>query len=108
VRSSLRIPQLPVWLTRVIAAGGIAVVLFLATLAASPELHARFHGAAVSANDEGCAIGLFASGVSLATDAVAVPAPSVQWADVPAAAPEKIFLVASRYLRQPERGPPVS
>jgi hypothetical protein len=93
---------------RIIAGGSAALVLFLATLAASPELHGRFHDATPVGHDEGCAVALFASGVSLAAGTVTVAAPEAIWAESPAAAPEKLFLVVSRYLRQPERGPPQS
>lgn len=91
-----------------VAGGSAALVLFLATLAASPELHARFHGAAVPGNEEGCAVALFASGVSLAAGPVVVAAPDVGRMERETLPPAKLFLVASRYLHQPERGPPLS
>jgi hypothetical protein len=91
-----------------VAAGSALLILFLATLAASPEMHARFHGAAVATADEGCAITLFANGVSLAGGTIAVTAPAATWSEPYAALAEELFLVASRYLRQPERGPPLS
>jgi hypothetical protein len=108
VRSRHQVSLFAGWFRRVVAGGSAALVLFLTTLAASPELHSRFHGTAQLGNDEGCAVALFASGVSLAAGPVTVEAPEVTWTEPAAAAPEKLFLVASRYLRQPERGPPLS
>lgn len=90
-----------------VAGGSAALVLFLATLAASPDLHARFHDAALSGNEEGCAVALFASGVSLAAEPVVVAAPAIVRLGQEVLLPGKLFLVVSRYLHQPERGPPV-
>ncbi|MEO7413043.1 MAG: hypothetical protein ABIZ81_06780 [Opitutaceae bacterium] len=96
------------WCSRIIAGGSVALVLFLATLAASPELHGRFHGTTNIGSDEGCAIALFANGITPAACSIAIAAPAALWSEPPAPVAEKLFLVASRYLRQPERGPPLS
>ena len=95
-------------LRSLIAGGSAALVLFLAMLAASPDWHGRFHDAAHTAHDEACAVALFAAGVSLEAGPIAVAAPEIVWNQPSAAAPEKLRLVAPRYLRQPERGPPLS
>lgn len=94
---------------RFVAAVGVALVLLLGASAASPGLHHHLHGDnAVDASADNCAIVLFASGVTLAFGAVAVAAPRTRWeAQCPRVAPF-IFVVSPRYLRQPERGPPVS
>lgn len=91
-----------------VAGGSAALVLFLATLAASPDLHARFHDSALPGNEGGCAVTLFASGVSLTADPIVVAAPDVVRMERETPLPAKLFLVASRYLHQPERGPPSS
>jgi hypothetical protein len=103
--------QLAFWpelLRRVGAAGCAALMLLLVTLAASPDLHERFHGASKVGNDEGCAVGLFANGVSLTGNTLAIPAPQSGWTERVFPSVADLFLVASRYLRQPERGPPLS
>ena len=83
-------------------------MLLLVTLAASPELHERFHGTGNVGSDDGCAVVLFANGVSLANSVVAIPLPPVDWTEPVRTSIEKLLLVSSRYLRQPERGPPAS
>ena len=92
---------------RLLAVGAAALVLFLGVLAASPSLHASLHGDhGDNPEADGCAVVLFAGGVTMLPAAIAVPLPSVATcADVRAIAAE-IFLVTPRYLRQPERGPP--
>ncbi|MEO6568866.1 MAG: hypothetical protein ABIO94_08895 [Opitutaceae bacterium] len=47
-----------------------------ATLAASPEWHGRFHGTGNLGTDEGCAIGLFANGITPAACSITVEAPA--------------------------------
>ena len=84
-----------------------ALVLVLSVFAASPELHDWLHhGDAPTAGDH-CAVVLFASGVSLALDAPFVVPPSAVQHREPRALVREIFLASPRYLRQPERGPPV-
>jgi hypothetical protein len=94
-------------LRRLIAALGIALVLLLGTATASPALHHWMHGDGCDETaSHSCAVVLFASGVTLMTAAIAVPAPRVAWHDAVRPAHTEILLVAPRYLRQPERGPP--
>jgi hypothetical protein len=95
-------------LRRLIAALGIALILLLGTAAVSPGLHHRMHsdGCDETASQHSCAVVLFASGVTLMTAAIAVPAPRVAWHDAGRPVHTEILLVAPRYLRQPERGPP--
>lgn len=93
---------------RLIAGGSAALVLLLVALAASPELHDRFHAADDLEHGDDCAVVLFASGVTLTTGVIAVPLPPIAWDEQTRPHVAKLFLVPSRYLRQPERGPPES
>lgn len=94
-------------LRRLSAAGGVALVLALAVFAASPELHGWLHPDGGTAGEDSCAVALFAAGVSLPLGAVPVVAPAAAWLPPAPAVAEEIFLAPPRYLRQPERGPPV-
>ena len=91
-----------------LAAGGIALILLLGAAAVSPGLHDRLHdGTHAGETNHTCVVVLFASGVTSAVATIAVAAPAIAWRDrivLPAA---KLFLSPPRYLRQPERGPPV-
>jgi len=111
--------------TRAVAALAAALVLALAVLAASPELHERLHGhgpaaagaahrdgapsgARQAADDEdGCVVTLFAQGVVLAL-AVAVTALWAQAPRSPILLPsDRVIPAAPRYLRLPSQAPPV-
>lgn len=91
------------FLHRLGAAAAAALVFALGLLAASPELHSLLHD---TDGDDGCAIVLFANGVSEPLAALAVTPPAAEWREQPRAIAPEIFLTAPRYLRQPERGPP--
>lgn len=91
------------FLHRLGAAGAAALVFALGLLAASPELHGLLHD---TDSDDGCAIVLFANGVSAPLGVIAVTPPESSWIEQPLASARDIFLTAPRYLRQPERGPP--
>ena len=92
---------------RFLAAGAAALVFALGVLAASPTLHDWLHGHDGKATDDGCAVVLFASGVSVPLGAIAVALPAMVWRETERATEPGIFLVSPRYLRQPERGPPL-
>ena len=95
-------------LRRVLAGGCAALVLALTIFAASPVAHNSLHvDRAQPAQDDGCAVVLFASGVSLPLGPITVPAPSETPQLVSPATAAEVFLVSPRYLRHPERGPPV-
>lgn len=96
------------FLRRLTAIGCGGLLLALTVLAASPRLHERVHRADNTAGEDGCAVVLFANGIVLAATAVAVAAPRRTWVACTFVAYQEIWLVASRYLRQPERGPPLS
>lgn len=83
-----------------------AGLLLLLTLSAvSPLLHAWLHADADHEPNHQCAVVLFASGVTLAP-ATALTAPDLAWREQPPATARVLFLIGTRYLRQPERGPP--
>ncbi|MEO5961147.1 MAG: hypothetical protein ABIZ49_05155 [Opitutaceae bacterium] len=95
-------------LCRLMAGGSAALVLALTVFAASPKLHDELHAATNVAHGDGCAVALFASGVSLPVAGLAALPPSIEWRTQTSAVAEEIFLASPRYLRQPERGPPSS
>lgn len=92
---------------RLLGAGLAVLVLGLALAAASPELHRHLHDGLAVADDD-CAVVLFAHGVTLAVAIVAALFFAVAWRELPALVGAEILLASPRYLRQPERGPPVS
>lgn len=94
-------------LRRVLAGGCAALVLALSVFAASPAAHNWLHlDGDQNGSDDGCAVTLFAGGVSLAPSGIAVPLPIAAPVAEPDAIAAEILLVSPRYLRQPERGPP--
>jgi hypothetical protein len=93
---------------RLLAAGGIALVLLLSVLTVNPELHELFHHHdQASHKDDGCAVVLFAHGVSAPFDTAVVAATPAEWLTLSRPEAAEIFLTSPRYLHQPERGPPV-
>jgi hypothetical protein len=95
------------FLRRLFAASAAALVLLFSVASASPSVHQWLHGGHAPESGDACAIAQFAAGVTFAAAAIAVATPRPAWrADVPRAAAE-IFLTPIRYLRLPERGPPV-
>ena len=72
-----------------VASGLLSAFLFALGLAASPQLHARFHPEAGAPNHE-CAVTLIAAGKYDQVDAplvFAAPQPAVQFEKIPALAP---------------------
>ncbi len=99
---------------RFIAALGVALVLLLGVAAVNPVVHAHLHEAdhaghdgAPAASPHVCAVELFASGIAFALAATAVASPRLAWHERPPVALAELYLTPPRYLRQPERGPPV-
>lgn len=87
---------------------GCAVLIFaLGLFAVSPTLHGQLHPGPHSSLDDGCAVALFASGVSVSPGVIALPPLMGEWRDLPCVASQEVFLDSPRYLLQPERGPPV-
>ena len=97
-------------LRRAVAAGCAALVLALTILAARPGAHGLLHevGHDAENSDHSCAVVMFASGVSLTAAPDAITPPTIVVQGISPVAATQIFLVPPRYLRQPERGPPVS
>lgn len=107
-------------LRRVMAATSAALVFALTIFAASPVAHAWLHhgdlghdhvaseSAAPSTEVDGCAVVLFANGVSLPVAPLAVLPPTAVPSLGPRLTGADLFLLSPRYLRQPERGPPAS
>jgi hypothetical protein len=91
---------------RLVAAGGALLVLALAVFTVSPELHDALHEGNSPAATEGCAIDLFASGVSVPLGTVTSLPPLPAWQESVVWAAEEILLTPPRFLRRPERGPP--
>ena len=91
-----------------LAAGGIALVLLLSVLTSNPELHRFIHGDSEAGHEDGCAVVLFAHGVSAPFDTAVLAATAAAWATLSRPETAEIFLTSPRYLHQPERGPPVS
>jgi len=119
-----RSPRPPTLLTRVVATLAVALVLVLAVLAASPELHERLHGHAMAAaahpgggpsgagqsadDEDGCVVTLFAQGLILAL-ALVLPAFTGQTLRVLGSDPrDRVVPAEPRYLRLPTQAPPVS
>jgi hypothetical protein len=83
----------------------VALLLLLTVSAVSPTLHAWLHPDGDHEANHQCAVVLFASGVAL-TPATVLAAPDLAWSEQRPATAPALFLIAARYLRQPERGPP--
>lgn len=93
---------------RLAAAGGIALVLLLSVLAANPELHRVIHAGHDTGHEDGCAVVLFAHGVSAPFDSAVLAATPAEWSALGRPETAEIFLTSPRYLHLPGRGPPVS
>lgn len=114
----------PALLTRAVAVLAAGLILSLAVLAASPELHERLHGhttlgaapaqhatghetgGAAADDEDGCIVTLFAQGVVMA---VALLAPAVAFLILRAGNFLCVDRVAPQfpfYLRLPAQGPP--
>ena len=93
---------------RLLAVGGVGLILALAIFAASPALHQQLHAAQHASTEDGCAIALFAGGVSVAALLTALPPSVAPWSELRGIAALEVLLDSPRYLLQPERGPPVA
>ena len=92
---------------RTFAAGAAALIFALGLFAVSPSLHHQLHDGVDTAADDGCAVMLFASGVSVPVAVVAPLPPVTDWCGNLRVAAAEIILDSPRYLLRPERGPPV-
>jgi predicted MFS family arabinose efflux permease len=94
-------------LRRVLAAVCAGLVFALGLFAASPNLHDQLHHNA-HLPDDGCAVVLFAGGVSVPLTATPLPAPSTEWREESFVSSTELILAAPRYLLPPTHGPPVA
>jgi hypothetical protein len=107
----------PTLLTRFTAVLAMLLVLALAVLAASPDLHERLHGhdlhpataaghPSAADDEDGCVVTLFAQGIvlALALLALAFTGQLVRLADLPAI--DRILPESPQYLFQPTQAPP--
>jgi hypothetical protein len=93
---------------RALAAFCAALVFTLGLFAASPILHQQLHHGANPALDDGCAVVLFANGVSVPLAVTAPPPLLVDWQEARPAVTTEILFDSPPYLLQPERGPPLA
>jgi len=92
---------------RILAGGAAAMVFALGVFAASPVLHGWLHDQNTTPANDGCAVVLFAAGVSMPLGAVTLAPPTAAWREFTRPVAPEILLASPRYLRQPERGPPL-
>jgi hypothetical protein len=92
---------------RLVAVGGIALVLLLSALTASPDLHRLVHDHHDAGTEDGCAVVQFAHGASVTPDTALVDATPLLWCEFARPDVSEIFLTSPRSLHPPERGPPV-
>jgi hypothetical protein len=114
----------PSVLTRAVASFAAILVLVLAVLAASPELHERLHGCGpVSAgethhsgarpakglpdDDDGCVVTLFAQGVVLPLAILALAFVGRVLRLIEFLADDRFSVVAPRFLLLPSQAPPL-
>lgn len=116
----------PTLATRAVAVLASALVLALAVLAASPELHERLHGhglhtvaaahpgaghgdavPAAPDDEDGCIVSLFAQGVVLALAAVALLRAGLALSHLRFVLRDRVPQGPPRYLRLPAQAPPL-
>lgn len=85
-----------------------ALVFTLSVFAASPVLHEQLHHDDACASDDGCAVVLFANGVSVPLAAPVLPPPSADWREQPYLTSVEVLRNSPRYLQLPGRGPPAA
>lgn len=109
-------------LHRVLAAGCAALVLALVVFGASPAAHTWVHSLGpahgcekhskattpAAANEHDCAIVMVAQGVESSLGDISSLLVGMRVEELARLAPAELDLASPRYLRQPERGPPVS
>jgi hypothetical protein len=93
---------------RLLATGCAALVFALGLFAASPTLHEQLHHNGHPPADDGCAIVLFAGGVSVPLAMTAVHPPSAEWHEQTFGTSAEIVFASPRHLLPPGHGPPVA
>jgi len=92
---------------RLLAVACMVLVFALGVFAASPALHEQLHHSPQDSLNDGCAVVLFANGVSVPLAMIAVPPAPVEWREQVYFGSTELLLDSPRYLLQPGRGPPV-
>jgi hypothetical protein len=90
-----------------VAIGCALLVFALGIFAVSPSLHDQLHAGTHVSSDDGCAVTLFAFGVSVTLPLTAQPPVSAGWGVLPAVAAAEILVDSPRFLLPPQCGPPV-
>ncbi|HEY1848214.1 MAG TPA: hypothetical protein VGG37_03355 [Opitutaceae bacterium] len=109
----------PTLLSRTTALLGVLLVLVLAVLASSPDLHERLHAQAPASaasarhapsagDDDGCVVTVFSQGVVLALAALSLAIAALAQAKDVFAVVERIAPRAPRFLQLPSQAPPAS
>lgn len=96
-------------LRRMLAAGCAGLVLALTIFAASPTAHGLLHDDdhQHAVGEDTCAVVMFAGGASLPVAPLSITPPTNLVQTVSPVTCGEVFLVSPRYLRHPERGPPL-
>ena len=102
------IPATTSLLRRVTAVLAVAMMLMLTVANGGTVVHDWLHPDSSHDTDHQCAVLLFANGVTLTSGTTALAGTELVWRGLPTVTVEERFLISPRYLRQPERGPPVS
>jgi hypothetical protein len=102
-----RRPIFPEPLRRLVAAGGVALVLALTVLSVCPTLHAWLHGEKQLDPNDDCAVVLFAHGLTPALAAVVLLGLLLPPRRETLRIPEVLFLVAPSFDLPPGCGPPL-
>ncbi len=93
---------------RLLATVCAGLVFALGLFAANPTLHAKLHYHIGSYSENGCAVVLFAGGVSIASAPIAPLPPQAVWHEMVPIASVKSLPHAPRGLLPPKCGPPVA
>jgi hypothetical protein len=93
---------------RGLAVAAAGLVLALTIFTAAPRLHEWLHASTTDHAGDGCAVVLFATGVTLASAAVEVAAQPLAGRAPRALVGDSVVLAHPRHRLQPERGPPAA
>ena len=108
ILSSQRFKAFAPLLRRLVAIGSVALVLMMGASVVLPALHHWLHGDAGEETSDQCAVEMFGMGITTASSSLALERQTITWPAPVQPAQEALFLATPRFLRQPERGPPLS
>ena len=83
------------------------MVFALGVFAACPNLHEQLHRHDAASVDDGCAVVLFAGGVSVPLAMPVVQPAAEEWRAQPFFGSAEVWVDSPHYRLQPGRGPPV-